>query len=71
MIDLSSLDEGFNKKKAPNFLQMVFYSFWDKGISLKEFCDLPMPYIFDVLATDNYIHEEQRKELEKSKKKSK
>jgi hypothetical protein len=67
-IDLSGLDEEFKSSK-PTFIDTVYYLFWDKGISLAEFNELPTPYILSVLRTLNYVKEEEQKALRKSRRK--
>jgi hypothetical protein len=57
------------KNNKPSNLEMVYYLFWDKGISLTEFNELPLPYIFGILKTFTYIKEEEKKEMDKAKRK--
>lgn len=71
MLDLSSLDQFKEKKFEPSNLDFIYYIFWEKGISLKEFNELPMPYIFSIVNTDIYMKEQEAKQHEKSNKKNK
>ena len=57
------------KNTKPSNLEMVYYLFWEKGISFTEFNELPLPYIFGILRTFNYIKEEEKKEMDKAKRK--
>jgi len=66
-LDLSSLDEEVRLSK-PSFLDTVYYLFWEKGISYSEFNDLPLPYIFSILRTFNYVKEEEQKAIKKARK---
>lgn len=59
---LDSLNELATRKKLkPTWLQNVYYLFFDKGISLTEFNELPLPYIFEIINTHNYIKEQEKK----------
>jgi hypothetical protein len=66
-LDLSSLDEEVRLSK-PSFLDTVYYLFWEKGIPYSEFNDLPLPYIFSILRTFNYVKEEEQKAIKKARK---
>jgi hypothetical protein len=66
-LDLSSLDEEVRLSK-PSFLDTVYYLFWEKGITYNEFNDLPLPYIFSILRTFNYVKEEEQKAIKKARK---
>ncbi len=68
MLGLSSL-EHFNKDVyKPNIVDIVYYLFWEKGISLKEFNELPLPYIMQVIKVHQYKKEEEAKQYKKLKK---
>ena len=53
----------------PTSLQTIYYIFWDKGFSLKDLDELPLPYIFEILKTHNWVKEQEQKEIEKSRRK--
>lgn len=67
---LSGLDEleVFNEHK-PSSIELVYYLFWEKGISYNEFKELPIPYIMSILKTHNHVKKEEEKELKKAKRK--
>ena len=71
MLGLNELDKELGHKYEPSFIGQVHYLFWKKGISLKEFEELPIPYIFDILAVRNHIKEKEEKEMKKTEKKVK
>ncbi len=50
----------------PDDVDFIYYIFWEKGISLKEFNELPLPYIFSVLRTFTYIKQQEEKEYKKT-----
>jgi hypothetical protein len=68
MIDLNSLETVVNNRK-PTDVEGVHYLFWDKGISLKEFNELPLPYIFGILKVHNYIQKQEEKAMKKAQRK--
>ena len=53
----------------PTNLDMIYYLFWEKGIDYNAFSELPLPYIFNIMKTFSYIKEEEKKEMEKAKRK--
>jgi hypothetical protein len=67
-IDLSGLDSLTNEDKPSN-LDMIYYLFWDKGISKTDFDELPLPYIMSILKTHSYIKEQEAKEMKKAQRK--
>lgn len=67
-LDLSGLDR-FTTKYKPNNFESVMYMFWEKGVSYKEFCDLPIPYIIGILNTFDYVKKEEEKAYRKANKK--
>lgn len=70
MLGRSLLDSISTKNvNKPSDLEFVYYLFFDKGISLKEFNELPIPYILSILKTHNFVTEQERKALEKSQRK--
>lgn len=56
-------------KQIPSTLDFIYFSFWDRGISLEEFNRLPIPYILTMIQTLNYIKAKEQNELEKTKRK--
>ena len=64
-----SLDKQFNKDRSiPSNIERVYYTFFEKGISLIEFNKLPIPYIMGIMRTQSYINKLQEKEMKKGKK---
>jgi hypothetical protein len=67
MFNLAELEEVTGQKRfIPSSLDTIYYCFWDKGISLKEFNELPIPYLVNIMFTWEYA---KRKEAEALKKK--
>jgi hypothetical protein len=67
---LDDFEEFFEKKtKKPSRVELTQYLFWEKGITLREFEELPIPYILSILRTHIYIKEKEEKELAKLRKK--
>ena len=65
MLGLNSL-EYFNRNVyKPNLVDTTYYIFWEKGISFEEFCKLPLPYIFQIIKTHNYVKEQEAKAYKK------
>jgi len=64
------LDEltGQNSNKPSN-IDMIYYLFWEKGIDYNRFKDLPIPYIFKIIATHNWVKTEEEKAYKKANKK--
>ena len=70
MINKNFLDDIVSRKRRkPSDLDVLFYIFWEKGISYEEFRKLPLPYILGVLNTHAYFKEQEAEELEKAKRK--
>ena len=69
-MNLNSLNslEKFNSSNKPSNLDMVYYIFWEKGISLTEFNELPIPYIMSIVSTYTYLKEEEEKAYKKANK---
>ena len=57
------------KSNKPSNLDMIHYLFWEKGIDFNNFNELPLPYIISILKTHSYIKEEEKKEMDKAKRK--
>jgi len=53
----------------PTNIDTIYYLFWKRGISLKEFNELPLPYIFSILNTHRWIKKEEEKQYKKSNRK--
>lgn len=67
LLNLNELEELATRKKfVPTPLDNIYYAFWDKGITLKELEELPIPYIIRTMNTLTYFKE---KEAEAYKKK--
>ena len=58
-----------NKYSDPTNIEMVYYLFWEKGIDYNRFNDLPIPYIFSILKTYNWVKKEEEKAHKKASKK--
>ena len=57
------LEKEFGKKaKEPEPHEFVWHAFWDKGISLVEFDQLPLPYILSIMQTQHHINAQMEKE---------
>jgi len=65
LLGLNSLKE-LTKKVQPSDMEFIYYIFWEKGIDLKRFNQLPIPYILDILKVYNYIKKEEEKALKKN-----
>jgi hypothetical protein len=65
-LDLSGLDEIVTQKK-PTELELIYYIFWDKGFSITDMNEMPLPYIFSILRTHTYIKEEEEKAMNKAR----
>jgi len=66
MFGLDSLNELVPEKETPSNIDFIYYLFFKRGISLKEFNELPIPYILNIVKTHSYIKEEEEKELKKA-----
>ena len=55
-------------KSKPTTLEFVYYLFWEHGISLDKFNELPLPYIFGILKTYNYVKSGEEKAYKKATK---
>lgn len=70
MIDLSELDSIFeDKSEVPSDIEFIYYIFFDKGITLKEFNELPIPYILKILKVHHYVKKEEEKAYKKARRK--
>lgn len=58
-------------KTKPGEVNLIWYLFWDKGISYNDFAELPIPYILSIIQTHQYVQKQQEKEFKKSQKKGK
>ena len=72
-MSLEALDElaQYTRKGSskPDSLSFIYYLFWEKGIDLTRFNDLPIPYILDILSTHAYIKEQEEKASKKTQQK--
>ena len=68
MIDLSGLDKHTTRFK-PSPLDMVYYLFFSKGITLEKFNALPIPYIKRMVETHAYIKEQEARAMKNASKK--
>ncbi len=66
-MDLLAGLEEFNRKEKPSNLSLVYYFFLERGITLVQLDELPLPYIFDVMSTHSWIVAQQEKEMDKAK----
>lgn len=57
------------KSNKPSNIDSIYYLFFDKGISLNEFNELPIPYIITIIKTHNYQLKEQEREMKKAQRK--
>ncbi len=57
-----------SKKLKPADIEFIHFLFFEHGITLKEFNELPIPYIFSILNTYRHNQEAERKAYEKSSK---
>jgi len=66
---LEGLDEFIEKGSSiPNDDEFIYYLFFDKGIGLDVFVELPLPYIFGILKTHRYIKDKEAEGYSKLKK---
>ena len=64
-----NLEQEFgNNSKLPLDHEVVWWAFWDKGISYEQVEALPLPYIFSILKVNQYVTEQQEKEMKKNRK---
>lgn len=58
------------KTKAPSEINLIYYLLAKEfGFSLKDIAELPIPYLYQLLGTHNYIKEFEAKEYKKQQKK--
>jgi len=70
MFNLGVLDEIIPKdSRKPSNIEFMYYLFWEKGIDLNRFNELPIPYILSITKTHNWVKEEENKAYEKARKK--
>ena len=70
MMGLDILDEIVGKDKSqPDSMDNIYYLFWEKGIDYNAFCKLPIPYIFRIIKTFNWVKKEEEKANKKAKRK--
>jgi hypothetical protein len=74
MLNTKLLNKLLNKQgdnKAQEYVEDVMFFFLEKGIDENQFNELSLPYIFAMLRAANRQHKREKKELEKSKRKTK
>jgi hypothetical protein len=59
-INLSGLDS-IVKSDTPTDYEFLLFLFFERGISLREFNELPIPYIISMSKTDGWVREKQAK----------
>ena len=69
MMGLNSLDVFKEKKFSPSDIDIIHYIFWEKGIDLNAFNELPIPYIVKTINTDNYFKSKEEAAYKKANKK--
>jgi len=57
------------KSRKPSNIDMIYYLFWEKGIDYNKFKDLPIPYIFRIIHTHNWVKQEEEKAYKKANRK--
>lgn len=61
-----ALGKSFNKDIIlPSNLEMIYFTFFEKGISYNEFNELPIPYILGILRTKTYLIKLEEKEMKR------
>lgn len=68
-MDLLQDLQGIVDTNKPDIIETVYYVFWDKGIGLEEFNELPIPYIIGILKCLEYKNKLEEKEMRKAKRK--
>jgi hypothetical protein len=65
------LDEITSKGSSgkPSNIDMIYYLFWEKGIDYDRFKNLPIPYIFKIIQTHNWVKSEEEKAYKKANRK--
>ena len=66
---LEQLDSEFTTSNTPDFIESVYYLFWDKGVGLNDFNTLPIPYIMGILKVHTYAKEKEEEEIKKQNRK--
>ncbi len=54
-------------KSDPGVIQRVRHLFFKNGIGWEEFSRTPLPYIFEVMATEGWERERESKEMDKAR----
>lgn len=68
-MDLLGLDRFQEKSETPSGVSFIYYILLEKGLSLKDICELPCPYLLDIISTYAYIKNEEEKEMNKVRRK--
>jgi len=64
-LNLNSLNRFRDTSGEPTSIEFIYFLFFEHGISLKEFQELPIPYIQSILKTQLY----KNKKIEEGNKK--
>jgi hypothetical protein len=64
---IDSVGDLATNTEKPNQEDLVYYLFFDKGISYSDFESAPLPYIFSIIRTHNYKCKEEEKQSKKKK----
>jgi len=62
---LNSLDRFKDTSGIPTNVEFVYFLFFEHGISLKEFQELPMPYIQSILKVQLYQNKKEKEAMKK------
>jgi hypothetical protein len=68
MLGMDVLDSIVTDRSSvkPSDMEMIYYLFWEKGIDYNRFKELPIPYIFKILKSYNWIKKEEEKAHKKA-----
>lgn len=60
------LDQAFKENiEQPNNTELAHFLFFEKGIGLEEFNELPIPYIIEMTKVNNYFRTKEKEQQEK------
>jgi hypothetical protein len=66
MLNLNELDEFLlDKEYIPDPIDIIYYLFWEKGFSMEQVNELPIPYIMSIVSTHGYVKKKEKESLEK------
>jgi hypothetical protein len=69
MMGLNSLNMFKKNTFEPDNLNMLRYVFFEKGIDLNQFNELPIPYIMEMFSTLDYFKRKEEEAYKKANKK--